>query len=631
MRDPAPMPASHLEGTFAPTAHTGLAHWFWHDRLLLSVFAVCALLLSVRLWLTLAQPIRSGLIIDWMRAALAWPELLVVLVVSLCLSRAHWQGAISWWMWTAGLLAYAVARTLWTVDDQIIYHGRMPFPILPDYIFMLQYPFFFAAVVLFPRTQGWESRLVLVLDGLIFMGGAAALSWYFILDPLYIEGGMSPVAQDLRLAYPMADLFVLFGLTLTLLRPSRYQADSLVLAILVVSVASLVAADSWASTYLLSPARAYRAGSPPDVLWGVFYLLIPVAALVQVRVIQHMPSPAGQAPNGQSPPWRDILASLRLFAPLVVGLLVITLIEIRAVQTAQVEGWHNEIAAIGVSFALLLLVTVRQLVMCVESTRLRRNADTAQASERAQIELNRRKDEFLSVVAHELNTPLTSLQGYNQLLARRFDAWQPGNEGAEQLVHSVALARRAIAVGKDSLTRIRRLVEDLVDDVRLRDGSLALHFELCDLNAIVCQAVEEQRALADDRTIGLQLSSTRPAPVVADAMRIKQVIANYLTNALKYSKADRPIEVRLEIEGAVARVSVRDEGVGVPLAEQAHVWERFHPIEGNEVQTGSGVSLGIGLHISKSIIERHHGQVGIESVPEQGSTFWFSLPLAFVT
>ena len=531
-------------------------------------------------------------------------------------------------MWSAGFLTYAVARTLWTVGDQIIYHQRAPFPILPDYLFMLQYPFFFAAVVLFPHTESWGSRLVMILDGLIFVGAAAALSWYFILEPLYTKGKMSPLAQDLRLAYPVADLFVLFGLTLTLLRPSRYQADRLVLAILVWAVANLIAADSWASSYLLSPTRAYQAGSPPDVFWGGFYLLIPLAALVQVRMVQHAPPMTVVAPNGPRPPWRDIFASLRLFAPLVAGLLVSTLIEIRAAQTAQVEGWHDEIAAIAVSFTLLLLVTVRQLVMCVENTRLRREAEMAQASERAQVELNRRKDEFLSVVAHELKTPLTSLQGYNQLLARRFDAWQPGNEGVEQLAHSVVLARTAIAVGKESLSRIRRLVEDLLDDARLRDGSLALHFELCDLKAIVCQAVEEQRVLAGDRTIGLRLFDTKPAPVVADARRIRQVVANYLTNALKYSKADRPVEVRLEVEGAVARVSARDEGVGVPLAEQAHVWERFHPIEGNAVQTGSGVSLGIGLHISKGIIERHHGQVGIESVPDQGSTFWFTLPLA---
>jgi signal transduction histidine kinase len=605
-----------------------LAHWFWHDRLLLCALAVCAVLISTRLWLTIAQPSGSGSIINWMRAVLAWPELLIVLAASLWLSRAHWRGAISWWMWSAGLLAYAIARTAWTVDDQITYHGRVPFPIAADYLFMLQYPFFFAAVIVFPHTQGWMPRLVLALDGLIFMGGAAALSWYFILEPLATQGGMSPLEHALRVAYPVVDLFVLFGLMLTLLRPSRYQADRLVLAVLVVAVASLIAADSWASSYLLSPTRAYRAASPPDVLWGVFYVLIALAALIQVRVIQQAPTLLEETANGGSPLWRDILTSLRLFAPLVAGLLVIALIELRAAEIAQIEGWQANIAAIAVGCILLLLVTVRQLVLGVENTRLQREAAAAQASERAQVELHRRKDEFLSIVAHELNTPLTSLQGYNHLLARRFDAWQPGHEERGQLARSVALARTAIAVGRDSLGRMTGLVEDLLDDARVRDGSLVLHLEPCDLNSIVCQVVEEQRTVATDRSIGLRLNDSQPTPVVADAKRIRQVVANYVTNALKYSKADRPVEVCLEVEGTVARVLVRDEGIGVPDTEQVHVWERFHAIDGNTVQSGSGVSLGIGLHISKEIIERHHGEVGMESMPEQGSVFWFTLPLA---
>jgi signal transduction histidine kinase len=80
--------------------------------------------------------------------------------------------------------------------------------------------------------------------------------------------------------------------------------------------------------------------------------------------------------------------------------------------------------------------------------------------------------------------------------------------------------------------------------------------------------------------------------------------------------------------GAVARVSVHDEGIGVPVAAQQQVWERFSVVAGTTVQSGSGVSLGLGLHICKSIIEAHHGQVGLDSAPGQGATFWFTLPLA---
>jgi signal transduction histidine kinase len=173
-----------------------------------------------------------------------------------------------------------------------------------------------------------------------------------------------------------------------------------------------------------------------------------------------------------------------------------------------------------------------------------------------------------------------------------------------------------------------RLVDDLLDDARIREGRLTLQMGPCDLEAVVGQAVAEQQVLAPERTIQLEVATAQPVVVVADAQRIAQVVTNYLSNALKYSREEQPVTVRLEVAGALARVSVRDVGAGVPEAEQAYVWERFHRIAGIEVQSGSGVGLGIGLHISKTIIEAHQGHVGVRSAPGQGSTFWFTLPLA---
>ncbi len=115
---------------------------------------------------------------------------------------------------------------------------------------------------------------------------------------------------------------------------------------------------------------------------------------------------------------------------------------------------------------------------------------------------------------------------------------------------------------------------------------------------------------------------------MGDALRLGQVVTNYLTNALKYSAADRPVDVGLTVDGAEARVWVRDEGPGLSAKEQRHPWDRFRRVRGIEVQSGSGVGLGLGLHISWTIIELHQGQVGVESSPGAGSTFWFRLPLA---
>jgi signal transduction histidine kinase len=162
---------------------------------------------------------------------------------------------------------------------------------------------------------------------------------------------------------------------------------------------------------------------------------------------------------------------------------------------------------------------------------------------------------------------------------------------------------------------------------RIQSDRIALRPSDCDLETIVREAVEAQQLAWPDRTIELHLPDQTAVSLQADADRIGQVVANYLTNALKYSAADQPIEVHLRVANAEAELRVRDHGPGLSEAEQAHIWERFHRVPGIEVQDGSGAGLGLGLYISRTIIERHQGRFGIESTPGQGSAFWFTLPL----
>jgi signal transduction histidine kinase len=171
-------------------------------------------------------------------------------------------------------------------------------------------------------------------------------------------------------------------------------------------------------------------------------------------------------------------------------------------------------------------------------------------------------------------------------------------------------------------------VTDLLDVSRIQVGKLEMRSEACDLATIVQETVQEQRMINPRRSILLEGPIEEPVPIRADADRIGQVISNYLSNALKYSSGEKAVTVSLEREGPVARVSVRDDGPGLPPAERERIWERFHRVRGVEVQTGSGVGLGLGLYISKTIIAWHGGHVGVESIPGHGATFWFTLPLA---
>jgi signal transduction histidine kinase/PAS domain-containing protein len=272
---------------------------------------------------------------------------------------------------------------------------------------------------------------------------------------------------------------------------------------------------------------------------------------------------------------------------------------------------------------------VSQLVaLVIERERLLRERAEAQASELALREANRRMDEFLGIASHELKTPLTTFTANIQLLERRFRRAAAVEPQADELSRVVENAKSVLMGMRRSSARLNRLVDDLLDVTRIREGRLEFRTEAHDLAAIVQEAVTEQRQQQPERDIRLELPATTPVPVVADADRISQVITNYLTNALKYSSEDCPVEVRLATAGAVARLSVRDEGPGIPLAEQERIWDMFYRAESVRVQSGSGVGLGLGLHISRTIVARHHGQVGVESEVGKGSTFWFTLPLA---
>ena len=614
------------------------------DRLLLIAAAVFALVVGFQLVITFLQPPWIGPVTDWLRTAAAWPELVIVVYVALWLRRMGRAEALSWGLFGMGVLSYVIARTWWTLEDTFIYHHGVPFPILSDLFFVLQYPFFFLAVIFIPCGRFWGRRILVILDTVLWMGAVAAIAWYFLLAPLFVTSGLSPLAREVSLGYPIADLFLLFAMALILVRPLRYREDRPVVAFLIASVVCLILGDAGVSWLILHPAHVYRTGHFPDLFWLASDLLVPLAAVTQVRVVQYTswkrPKAAPEATdtvveNEESPglQWDDLMAALRLFLPIVAALLAGVAILLRATMPAARGDGSRDLAwTLAVSFGLLLLVIIRQGVAFLETARLRRERATARATEQALRELDRRKDEFLSVVSHELRTPLASLQGFIQLLARRLENQQPHEAGDTGRARNGALLQTALDYSEASVRRLTRLADDLVDDARIRQGQLDFHIEPRDLGAIVRGAVEEQRALEPDRTIQLDIPVDQPTPVLADADRIEQVVTNYLTNALKYSQKDRPVTVHLETEsgenGDQARVSVHDEGPGLSPEDQAHVWERFPRIEGVEVQSGSGVSLGLGLHISKAIVEGHHGHVGVHSSPSHGSTFWFTLPLA---
>lgn len=256
-------------------------------------------------------------------------------------------------------------------------------------------------------------------------------------------------------------------------------------------------------------------------------------------------------------------------------------------------------------------------------------ASRAEQARRQAVYASQQRDQFLSIASHELLTPLTTIKLMVQL-AHRHARRAAASARARGLDTATALDLEELAdmmTGvDDAVRRQNRMVDELLDVSRIQAGKLAFVFSSRDLRAVVMDAVEEQRIQQPERVIRVDAPTT-PLPVLADTDRISEVVTNYLTNALKYSSIDQPVRVTLTNEGTRARVSVQDHGPGLSPEQQAHLWELYHRVPGIEVRSGTGIGLGLGLYLCRNIILAHGGNVGVDSIPTQGSTFWFTLPL----
>ncbi|GER92139.1 hypothetical protein KDW_63010 [Dictyobacter vulcani] len=279
---------------------------------------------------------------------------------------------------------------------------------------------------------------------------------------------------------------------------------------------------------------------------------------------------------------------------------------------------------------LTLAEAVGKLVaLVIERDRLLREREEAVASERVARETSQQMDDFIGIVSHELKTPLTSLRGNIQIAKRQLTHLIPQSD--DQTIQMITMVQGLLDRAERQVMAQNRLVNDLVDVTRIRMDKLELQLTSCDLHQIVEETVEDQRRLTMNRTIHV-VGYKQEVMVLADPQRVGQVINNYLSNALKYSAEQTPVEVQLEIQGSMVRIAVRDEGPGLSQEVQQHIWERFYRAPGVKVKSGTGVGLGLGLHICRTIIEQQGGTVAcrVSWVRDQpsGSRYHWWLPAA---
>jgi signal transduction histidine kinase len=223
------------------------------------------------------------------------------------------------------------------------------------------------------------------------------------------------------------------------------------------------------------------------------------------------------------------------------------------------------------------------------------------------------RNEFLAVAAHELKTPLTGLQLSAELLLRRQQTTGEATTSNEsELLHRIY----------EQSVRLGRLVNELLDVSRIESGRLELNRHPTDLAELLRTAAESTRQVFRGPTITMHAPAALPA--VADALRMEQVLSNLLENAVKFSPAGLTVEASLAVEKMeTALISVRDHGPGIAEEHRTHIFERYYQVAPSRSTAG----LGLGLYISRQIVELHGGELWAEFPPDGGTCFFVRLPI----
>jgi signal transduction histidine kinase len=235
------------------------------------------------------------------------------------------------------------------------------------------------------------------------------------------------------------------------------------------------------------------------------------------------------------------------------------------------------------------------------------------ANERLQ-ELDRMKDDFMSTVTHELRTPLTSIRSFSEILLE-----DPHIELAQRTLFLSIIVKET--------ERLTRLINQMLDMAKIESGNAEWRAAELDLRAVIEEAAEATGQLFSEARVGISHALGEAAPrVMADRDRLMQVLINLLSNAVKFCEPGRgQVEVRLTTADGQARVDVVDNGPGIPRDQQESIFEKFR--QGGDRSTGKPGGTGLGLPISRRIVEHFGGRLWVESEPGHGATFSFVLPV----
>lgn len=277
---------------------------------------------------------------------------------------------------------------------------------------------------------------------------------------------------------------------------------------------------------------------------------------------------------------------------------------IRIIQavTAQVSGGNYAVRIIGQEKDILGIL----------ADDINSMTASLQSSFRALHEWMQKKDEFINITAHEFRTPLTSIKATLQFVGR----FKFNTEDSAKISPFISRA-------ENQVKRLTAILKDLLDVSKINAGNLPLKYSSFTINKVVQESIEEVKA--NNEKLRVEFINENDVTISADLSKIQQVLTNLISNAVKYSLPGSPVLLHVTTNNKVVRVEITDKGVGIPPEKLSHVFDRYFRVEETS-QNYSG--MGLGLYIAKGIVEQHGGEIGAESQLGEGSTFWFTIPLA---
>jgi signal transduction histidine kinase len=506
---------------------------------------------------------------------------------------------LAWQLFAFGLAGQVAGDAIFAFYE-VSLNREPPAPSVADAFYLGGYPLLALGVLLVLRRLGGQTSRSAVLDTIVIFSGVALVQWVFFIDPYNHVHFGSTLARVVAMGYPAMDVLLLVALAQLLVGPGgRTSAYRLLL----VSVALWVVADE---IYGLN-FQTYQGGDWIDGLWLGSYVVWAAAALD--------PSMAKIAePDRRRLPR---LSHTRLVLLAAASFTAPATLLIERVAHHRVHAFV--IAIGGATLGAVVLLRLAGLVRAVERAGLaerlaRREAEQAQqllAYQNQQLlEIDRLKDEFVSSISHELRTPLTSIAGYVELLLEEEDDEHK---------------RGHLGIVERNADRLLSLVTDLLFAARLQYGRLELERSPVDLQTLVRQAGESARPRADAASVELRVETVDVPEIRGEPAKLAQLLDNLVSNAIKFTPTYGRVDVRLASRDDTIRIEVSDTGIGIADEERERLFERFFRAQSALERQIQGT--GLGLYISKAIVDAHGGRIGVDSTAGEGTTFVVELPV----